>query len=155
MSSAAGAAFAEPKAAAAPAKTAVPAKAVALAKAAASTYKVTVEGKAIAFKKAPVVEGKTVLVPAHEFMAAIGGKAKWDSMTKSVLLSKDKTSIRLYADSSTGYKAGKAIKAPAKTKPFEGAVLVPIVFVAKEFGATVTWDEKVSSFHVTLPKAKK
>ncbi|RNB87619.1 copper amine oxidase N-terminal domain-containing protein [Brevibacillus fluminis] len=143
MGSAAGAAFAAPKATVAPVKTAT------------QTYTLKVDGKEIVFKVAPAVEDKTILVPASELLEAMGGTAAWDSMTKSVLLAKDKTSVRLYADSSTGYKAGKKIKAPAKSKAVTGAILVPMTFVVQELGGKITWDGKTSTFTVTMPQVKK
>lgn len=141
VSSAAGAAFAEQKPAA-----------QATAK---QTITIKVDGRAVNFKVAPTVQDGYVMVPADEFLKAIGGTAAWDTMTKSVLLAKDKTAIRLYMDSTVGYKAGKQVKAPAKSKAITGAILVPMTYVAQELGVPVTADTKTATFSITLPKKKK
>jgi hypothetical protein len=102
------------------------------------------------FQGEVVTENGVVYVNASKLATALGGSAAWDNMIESVLIAKQETNyaLRMYKNSTFAYKNGKEIRVPHPLRATDGAVLVPLVFIATELGATVTYDAATSTYNV-------
>lgn len=115
--------------------------------------KITVQlnGKELPFPQEIVTENGVAYVNASTLAIALGGAAAWDTMTKSLLISKDnKYGLRMYENSTFAYKNGKETRVANPPRPVTGAVLVPLVFIAQELGATVKYDEKTWTYDLSI-----
>ncbi|MGG1660957.1 copper amine oxidase N-terminal domain-containing protein [Brevibacillus sp. NRS-1366] len=115
--------------------------------------KITVQlnGKEFPFPQDIVTENGVAYVDASTLAIALGGAAAWDTTTKSLLVSKDnKYGLRMYENSNFAYKNGKETRVANPPRPIKGGVLVPLVFIAQELGATVTYDEKTWTYHLSI-----
>jgi hypothetical protein len=55
----------------------------------------------------------------------------------------------MYENSTFAYKNGKEIRVPNPPRATTGAVLVPLVYIAQELGAKVTYDAKTLTYKLT------
>ncbi|EST55472.1 copper amine oxidase [Brevibacillus panacihumi W25] len=116
---------------------------------------VTLNERPLAFPQDVVTENGVAYVNASTLAIALGGTAAWDSMIKSVLIAKDNNyALRMYENSTFAYKNGKEIRVPAPPRTTTGAVLVPLVYVAQELGAEVTYDEKTLTYNLQIEIVK-
>lgn len=113
--------------------------------------KVLLNGKPINLPQAPVSYNGITYVNASALALALGGTAAWDNMSKSVLIAKgNNLAIRIFQDKQVAYKNGKVVKVPGVARATNGAVLVPLGFVAQELGATITLDTKTKTYHLSM-----
>lgn len=113
--------------------------------------KVTLNGKPLPFPQNPVYYKGDTYVNASTLAIALGGTAAWDTMSKSVLIAKENEyALRIFKDNPVAYKNGKKTKLPAVARPTTGAVLVPLVFVANELGAKVSFDAKTKTYNISM-----
>lgn len=116
---------------------------------------VTLNERPLAFPQDVVTENGVAYVNASTLAIALGGTAAWDSMIKSVLIAKNNNyALRMYENSTFAYKNGKEIQVPAPLRTTTGAVLVPLVYVATELGAEVTYDEKTLTYNLQIEIVK-
>ncbi|MFP3390684.1 copper amine oxidase N-terminal domain-containing protein [Brevibacillus sp. SIMBA_040] len=114
--------------------------------------KVQLNGKEFPFPQEIVVDEGVAYVNASTLAIALGGSAAWDTMTKSLLVSKGaEYRLRMYENTTFAYKNGKETQVPNAPRPITGAVLVPLVFIAKELGAKVSYDAKTLTYSLTIP----
>ncbi len=114
--------------------------------------KITVQlnGKELPFPQDVVTENGVAYVNASTLAVALGGAAAWDSTTKSLLVSKDnKYGLRMYENNTFAYKNGKETRVANPPRPVTGGVLVPLVFIAEELGAKVSYDAKTWTYKLT------
>ncbi|HZG80424.1 MAG TPA: copper amine oxidase N-terminal domain-containing protein [Brevibacillus sp.] len=116
---------------------------------------VTLNERPLAFPQDVVTENGVAYVNASTLAIALGGTAAWDSMIKSVLIAKNNNyALRMYENSTFAYKNGKEIQVPAPPRTTTGAVLVPLVYVAQELGAEVTYDENTLTYNLQIEIVK-
>ncbi|RNB74708.1 copper amine oxidase N-terminal domain-containing protein [Brevibacillus panacihumi] len=116
---------------------------------------VTLNERPLAFPQDVVTEDGVAYVNASTLAIALGGTAAWDSMIKSVLIAKNNNyALRMYENSTFAYKNGKEIRVPAPPRTTTGAVLVPLVYVAQELGAEVTYDENTLTYNLQIEIVK-
>ncbi|GIO10420.1 hypothetical protein J31TS6_64480 [Brevibacillus reuszeri] len=114
--------------------------------------KVQLNERDFPFPQGVVVEDGVAFVNASTLAIALGGTAAWDTMSKSLLVSKGKEyRLRMYENTTLAYKNGKETQVPYAAKPIRGGVLVPLVFIAEELGAKVSYDEKTLTYNLTVP----
>jgi Copper amine oxidase N-terminal domain len=116
---------------------------------------VMLNNKELIFPQDIVTENGVAYVNASTLAIALGGTAAWDTMLDSLLIAKDnKYALRMYKDTTFAYKNGKEVRVPYAPRAIEGAALVPLVYVAQELGATVTYDEKSLTYQLTIEVEK-
>ena len=114
--------------------------------------KVFLNGKEFPFPQEIVVDEGVAYVNASTLAIALGGSAAWDTMTKSLLVSKGaEYRLRMYENTTFAYKNGKETEVPNAPRPITGAVLVPLVFIAQELGAKVSYDAKTLTYSLSIP----
>ncbi|MGZ0051861.1 copper amine oxidase N-terminal domain-containing protein [Brevibacillus gelatini] len=112
--------------------------------------KVELNGKELVFPQDIVTENGVAYVNASTLALALGGAAAYDSRINSILVSKDnKYGLRMYINNTFAYKNGKEIRVPNPPRATTGAVLVPLVYIAQELGAQVTYDANTFTYKLT------
>lgn len=112
---------------------------------------VNLNGKELPFPQDIVTENGVAYVNASTLAIALGGSAAWDTMSESLLVAKDNTyALRMYQNSTFAYKNGKEARVTNAPRVTTGAVLVPLVFIAQELGAKVSYDAKKLTYNLTI-----
>jgi len=116
---------------------------------------VTLNERPLAFPQDVVTEDGVAYVNSSTLALALGGTSAWDSMKKSVLIAKNNTyALRMYENSTFAYKNGKEIRVPNAPRTTTGAVLVPLVYIAEELGAEVTYNEETLTYNLQIEIVK-
>lgn len=117
----------------------------------ANKISVQLNGRPLAFPEDPVYYQGATYVNASTLAVALKGTAAWDSNSKSVLIAKgENLALRIFINSSVAYKNGQKIKTPVQARPTTGAVLVPLVYIAQELGAKVTFNAKTKTYNLII-----
>ncbi len=99
---------------------------------------------------APVIQNGRTLLPVRAVMEELGGAVAWDEETQTVVLAMDKNVILLTIDSPTAYLNEEIVMLDTPPVVMNGRTMLPIRFIAENFGIEVGWDESTST--VTLTK---
>lgn len=117
--------------------------------------KVNLNGKELPFSQGVVTENGVAYVNASTLAIALGGTAAWDTMSSSLLVAKESQyALRMYQNSNFAYKNGKETRVANPPRVTTGAVLVPLVFIAQELGAKVSYNAKALTYDVTIKIVK-
>jgi len=98
---------------------------------------------------ATILNGRT-LVPIRFVSEALGARVTWDQDTQEVTVTLDGKTIILTVDSETAWVNGSRKKLDTNPLIRDGRTLVPIRFLAENFGGDVAWDSETST--VTINK---
>ncbi|GAB6991022.1 ABC transporter substrate-binding protein [Paenibacillus pini] len=116
-----------------------------LASAASAAIKVTLDGKTISLDTAPrFVNGRT-LVPYRSIVTALGGKASWDSKTKTVSATQGNHNVKLTVDSSSAYINGVRTTLDSAPVSVNGTTFVPLRLVSEAFGKWVNYQKSTNT----------
>ncbi|QQE74032.1 copper amine oxidase N-terminal domain-containing protein [Brevibacillus composti] len=129
----------------------------ALAQETAVQQKITVKlnGNELPFPQDVVTENGVAYVNASTLAHALDASAAWDTMIESLLISKNNQyALRMYKNSHFAYKNGKEIHVAHPPRVTTGAVLVPLVYIAQELGATVSYDANTLTYNLSVPVEK-
>ena len=103
----------------------------------------SVNEKYVKTDTAPIIENGTVLIPARAAADALGcDSVKWDQNSKTATLINNGTTIKITIGKSTALVNGKSKKLSSPAKLVNDRTLVPVRFIAENFSAKVSWDEK-------------
>ena len=89
----------------------------------------------------PVIDNDTTLVEYRTIMEGLGAEVTWDEATQTVTAVKGDTEIKLTIGSETAYVNGEAQELLCAPCIVDGSTLVPVRFIAEQFGMKVKWDE--------------
>ena len=98
-------------------------------------------GTEIEFDVAPIIENDRTLVPFRAIFEAMGASVEWEEATETVTGMLNETTIRLIIGSDTAYVNDKPITLDVASKLMNDRTLVPLRFVAENFGFKVDWNE--------------
>lgn len=101
--------------------------------------KVSVDDKMLEFDVEPVIVNDRTMVPFRKIFEAFGATVDWESETDTAVGTLDEITIRLPIDSETAYINGHEVKLDAPAYVNDGRTLVPLRFIAENFGASVKW----------------
>jgi len=104
--------------------------------------RVIIDGQAVTFDVAPVIDNGRVLVPLRAIFEQMGAKVSWDDATKTATAAKGEVTVivKLGSTSPTINGAVKTIDVPAKLVE-GGRILAPLRFVCEAFGGVVSWNQ--------------
>ena len=98
---------------------------------------------------APLIENGTVLIPARAAADALGcDSVKWDQDSKTATLINNGTTIKITIGKSTALVNGTSKKLAAPARLINDRTLVPVRFIAENFDAHVSWDEKTYTVNI-------
>ncbi len=93
----------------------------------------------------PVVKYNRTLIPVRALMTALGAQVTWDQTTKTVTVTKGDIKIVLKLDSNIVLVNGKEVKIDAPASSYNGRTVIPLRFIAEQFGQNVEWDSSTGS----------
>ncbi|OPJ56307.1 N-acetylmuramoyl-L-alanine amidase family protein [Alkalithermobacter paradoxus] len=91
----------------------------------------------------PVILNNRTLVPVRIVSESLGAKVEWNSITRTVTITRDDKIIILTIDNSRAQVNGKSITLPdnVPAKLVNGRTMVPVRFVSDELGLDVGWND--------------
>ena len=106
----------------------------------AADISVYLDGKALSFDVAPIIENDRTLVPLRAIFEAMGAEVMWDEATRTVISAKGETSVVFQIDNASMFVNGeeKTLDVPAKIK--DDRTLIPLRAVSEAYGCGVDWD---------------
>jgi len=99
------------------------------------------------------VQGRT-LIPLRAVSTALGATVKWSQATYTAAISKEDTEITLPINSDYATVNGESILLDARSRLEGGVTYVPLRFVAKTLGGTVSWDASTGTASASLGDRK-
>lgn len=117
-----------------------------------STITLKLDGKALKTDVAPVIENDRTLVPVRVISEASGAKVEWDAVSRVVKIIAKKLEIELEIDSTNAVVDGVDVSLDVPAKIISDRTMVPVRFVAENFGYKVEWDGKTGTVSLTSPE---
>lgn len=108
------------------------------------TPTLSVNGSAVE-SPAPYAENGTTLVPLRVISEAFGSDVLWDAEKAEITVAYYSTVLRLIIGSTTAYVNEAPVQLLLAPALKDGRAMVPIRFIAEQFGADVFYDEKTAS----------
>ncbi|MBQ8003222.1 MAG: N-acetylmuramoyl-L-alanine amidase [Clostridia bacterium] len=117
-----------------------------------------VDGHTVETKEMPpiILNGRT-MVPAREFFEELGAEVTWDNNAKRVIIEYGDERIILTINSRTVYiGTNSASISPSDPPPkiINDKTMIPVRFVAEEFGFKVEWLNETRTVKITSPDAE-
>ncbi len=103
---------------------------------------VLVDGNAVEFDVAPVINDGRTLVPVRAIFEAIGAKVSWDGATKTVYSDMNDTKISLKINDNILSKNGENITLDVPAKLINDRTMVPVRAISEAYGCYVFWNGK-------------
>ncbi len=88
----------------------------------------------------PVIRDGRTLLPVRALTEAVGGEVKWDGDTRTVTCINGGTEIKMVIDDTTAYVNGEAKTLDVAPQIMNDRTMLPLRFVAENFGLNVSWD---------------
>lgn len=96
----------------------------------------------------PVVKDGRTLVPIRAIIESMGGTVSWDGSTSTVTLSYKGDIIKLIINCSTAFLNGTEKALDVAPVVINGRTMLPIRFIAENFGCKVDWDGTDSTIKI-------
>lgn len=106
------------------------------------------------FSVAPFTKNDSTLVPLRAISEMFGAKVEWIPAVKQVLISKDKSRIRVQIDTKTALINGEARELLAAPLLFESTTMVPIRFVAENLETKVGFNNLTKEISIKSKENK-
>ena len=106
--------------------------------------KVFLDGQAIEFDVAPIIENDRTLVPLRAIFEAMGAEVEWDEDTRTVISAKGDDLCVFQIDGEA-----KTLDVPAMIK--DDRTLIPLRAVSEAYGCNVEWDGDTYTVTITSP----
>ncbi len=118
-----------------------------------------VDGQTVETKEMPpiILNGRT-MVPAREFFEQLGAKVSWNQSAKRVTIDYNDQQIILTINSRTVYIGENSTtisQADPAPKIINDKTMIPVRFVAEEFGFGVEWKNDTRTVLITSPETEK
>lgn len=101
---------------------------------------VTLDGRALTFEAAPVIENGRVMVPMRGILQPLGYTVRWEEASQTVSAEKDAVSISLTLGKNAAIVGGENVPLDAPAHILHERTFVPLRFLAEYSGADVLWD---------------
>jgi uncharacterized Fe-S center protein len=102
----------------------------------------------------PVIRDGRTLLPARAVVEAMGGAAAWDSAAQTVTLTRGGDVVRMVIGSATLHLNGVPRTMDVAPVIIGGRTMLPIRFIAENFGCDVGWDGAAQTVTLTQPGAR-
>ncbi|WP_373229813.1 copper amine oxidase N-terminal domain-containing protein [Cohnella sp.] len=107
--------------------------------------KLYVNGEEPDFETAPFVRSGKTLVPFRAISEALNADVSWNKEERSVSVTRDGITVKLFIDSKTAYVDGKPITLDVPAAIVKGSTVVPVRFVSEALKAAVKWEPESES----------
>ncbi|OKP98923.1 stalk domain-containing protein [Paenibacillus sp. P46E] len=107
--------------------------------------KLYVNGEESASGVAPIVTSGSTLVPFKAIAEALQAEVVWNGKERSVTMTREGTTVKLFINNKTAYVNGKAVTLQVAPAIVKGNTVVPVRFVSEALKATVKWEPESQS----------
>ncbi|MFC5701784.1 stalk domain-containing protein [Cohnella faecalis] len=114
-----------------------------------SPVEVVLDGAKLQFDSPPVIKGGFTLVPIRKIVEAIGADVKWDPVGKTVLISKQGSTVQLKVGDKKAFVNGKAVTLDYEATVVNERTLIPLRFVSESFDVLVDWENATRTVYLT------
>lgn len=104
-----------------------------------------VNGEEPALEVNPFIKDGSTLVPFRAISEALKAEVKWDAEERSVTVTRDGVSVKLFIDSTKALVNGKEVILEVPATIVEGNTVVPVRFISESLKATVKWEDETKS----------
>ncbi|MNQ73617.1 hypothetical protein D3C85_883540 [compost metagenome] len=104
-----------------------------------------VNGEQPALEVNPFIKDGSTLVPFRAISEALKAEVKWDAEERSVTVTRDGVSVKLFIDSTKALVDGKEVILEVPATIVEGNTVVPVRFISESLKATVKWEDETKS----------
>lgn len=111
--------------------------------------KVVLDDEMMTFDVEPTIINDRTMVPFRAIFEQMGATVTWDEENNTAGGQLDETTVSLPIDSTTAYVNGKPVELDVAATVIDDRTLVPLRFIAENFGATVKWDEETRTAKIT------
>lgn len=111
--------------------------------------KVEIDKQPVEFDVEPVIINDRTMVPFRKIFETFGAVVDWDAENNTAIGTLDEITIKLPIGSTTAYINDKAVELDAAAFETEGRTLVPLRFIAENFGAKVRWIDETRTAKIT------
>ncbi|WP_420851917.1 copper amine oxidase N-terminal domain-containing protein [Paenibacillus allorhizoplanae] len=104
-----------------------------------------VNGEQPSLEVNPFIKDGSTLVPFRAISEALKAEVKWDAEERSVTVTRDGVSVKLFIDSTKALVDGKEVILEVPATIVEGNTVVPVRFISESLKATVKWEDETQS----------
>ncbi len=101
---------------------------------------VLLNGNAIEFDVAPIIENDRTLVPLRAIFEALGAEVEWDGTTQTVISAKDDDTCVFQIGNDQMFVNGEAKTLDVAAKIVDDRTLIPLRAVSEAYNCVVDWD---------------
>jgi hypothetical protein len=117
--------------------------------------KVIFNGKTMVLKNAPVMQGKTVLLPAGEILQKLGYKVTWSTKTGKLKAAKKSSVINISANSKKALVNKKTVSMSNKAIVINKKLFISPSQLMKKLSVKYSWDADTSTITIQTKNAPK
>ncbi|WP_226393672.1 cyclophilin-like fold protein [Ructibacterium gallinarum] len=103
----------------------------------------------------PIIVNDRTLLPVRAVVEAIGGSVDWDEDSRTVTLTKNEETIKLTIDSEIALLNSEEKNLDTAPTIINNRTMLPIRFIAENFGFNVEWDEQTQEITILQAEANK
>lgn len=107
--------------------------------------KLYVNGEETSADVTPIITGGSTLVPFRAISEALNAEVLWNKADRSVTVTRDGITVKLFIDKKTAYVDGKPVTLLVAPQIVKGSTVVPVRFVSESLKATVKWEPESQS----------
>ena len=107
--------------------------------------KLYVNGEEPTFTAAPFIRKGKTLVPFRAIAQALKADVVWNEKERSVTVTRDGITVKLFIDSKTAYVDGKKVTLDVSAAIVKGNTVVPVRFISESLDAAVKWEPESES----------
>ncbi|WP_275983780.1 stalk domain-containing protein [Paenibacillus hamazuiensis] len=93
----------------------------------------------------PFIRDGNTLVPFRAISEALKAEVSWNADERSVTVTRDGISVKLFIDSKTAYVNGQEVTLEVPAAIENGSTVVPVRFVSEALKAVVKWEDETKS----------
>ncbi|SDE12313.1 Copper amine oxidase N-terminal domain-containing protein [Paenibacillus sp. UNCCL117] len=93
----------------------------------------------------PFIREGSTLVPFRAIAEALKAEVSWNAEERSVTVTRDGITVKLFIDSTTAYVNGKEVTLEVAASITEGNTVVPVRFISESLKAVVEWESETTS----------
>lgn len=107
--------------------------------------KLFVNGEEPTLNTAPFIRDGRTLVPFRAISEALNAEVSWDQAERSVTVTRDGVTVKLFIDSKTAYVNDEQLTLEVPAAIENGSTVIPIRFVSEALEAAVKWEAESQS----------
>jgi hypothetical protein len=104
-----------------------------------------VNGEEPSMEVRPFIRDGSTLVPFRAISEALKADVNWNAEERSVTVTRNGITVKLFIDSTTAYVDGKEVTLEVAASITEGNTVVPVRFISEALKAAVEWENETKS----------